>query len=209
MAKKSNRRDYENAKKAADYYDLKTQAVDDLVNTNVTNAPKVSEAERRKYRTRSRFNFPMWVKVLLLKWWLAGIVCYFFVFGLAVSDALDQVVILSVALGVVTDLITNNLIRYMAQPQGSNEKWLMVPPWRFVSLFVNILYALALCLLTYKTYTAVNAFFAQWTHDERNPLFNVEPVTFGLVILGWDLALTGIKRVLTSVFRDAMDRASR
>ena len=107
MAKKSNRRDYEKAKTAAEYYDLKTQAVDDLVNTNVTNAPRVSEAERRKYRTRSPLNMPMWVKVPLLKWWLAGMVCWFFVFGLSVKDALDQILILSIGLGTVTDLITN------------------------------------------------------------------------------------------------------
>lgn len=209
MAKKSNRRDYERAKKAADYYELKTQAVDDLVNTNVTNAPKVSEAERQKYRTRTRLHLPMWVKVLLLKWWLAGIVCWFFVYGLAVSDALDQIIILAVGLGVVTDLITNNLIRYMAQPQGSNEKWLMVPKWKFVSLFVNILYALVLCMLMYKTYTAVNVFFSQWTHDENNPLFNVEPISFGLIILGWDLILTGIKRVFARILRDAQESARR
>ena len=100
MAKKSNRKDYEQAKKAADYYELKTQAVDDLVNTNVTNAPKVSEAERAKYRTRSRLNIPMWGKAVLLKWWLAGIVCWFFIFGLAIGNTLDQLVIAGIGLGV-------------------------------------------------------------------------------------------------------------
>ncbi len=209
MAKKTNRRDYEKAKEAASYYELKTRAVDELVNTNVTNVKPVSEAELHKYRSRSRFAIPMWGKVILIKWWLAAIVCWFFIFGLAIADALDQLVVAGIGLGVVTDLVTNNLIRWMASPQGANEKWLMVPKRRFISLPLNIVYALVLCGLTYRTYTAVNTLAARWTADPDNPLLPVGPIGFGLIVLGWDLVLNGFRRGILGIVRDARQNAGR
>ena len=64
-------------KAASEYYELKTKAVDELVNANVTNSPEVSDAELRKYRKHGRFAIPEPVKYFLVKWWVAGVICYF------------------------------------------------------------------------------------------------------------------------------------
>ena len=52
----------EPAEKLADYYRLKTEAVDDLVNASEENSPEVSAEELRKYTTRHRLRLADWVK---------------------------------------------------------------------------------------------------------------------------------------------------
>ena len=66
----------------ADYYKLKTQAVDDLVNASEDNSPPVPEEELRAYRSGPRMKVADWVKMLFIKFWFAGAVCFFFLWGL-------------------------------------------------------------------------------------------------------------------------------
>ena len=114
---------------AADYYRLNVKAVEDLVGANAENSPKVSEEELRRYRSGPKTRLADWVKAVLIKVWFAGAVCFFFLWGLGtyVSDQLDQILILGVALGLVTDLLTNNLYRFYAKPAGANDRWMMFP----------------------------------------------------------------------------------
>ena len=69
--------------KEANYYKLKTKAVKDLVEADESNSPEVSEEELNKYRSGPKLNVADWVKLLLLKWWFAGAVCFFFIWGLS------------------------------------------------------------------------------------------------------------------------------
>ncbi|MBQ6255683.1 MAG: hypothetical protein IJJ60_03755, partial [Clostridia bacterium] len=66
----------EKPKSTADYYKLKTQAVEDLVSANAENSPPVSQKELRKYHAQKKLTMADWVKAVLLKIWFAGIVCY-------------------------------------------------------------------------------------------------------------------------------------
>ena len=77
--------------KEANYYKLKTKAVKDLVEADESNSPEVSEEELNKYRSGPKLNVADWVKLLLLKWWFAGAVCFFFIWGLSgyMSNMLD------------------------------------------------------------------------------------------------------------------------
>ena len=72
----------ERAESAASYYELKTQAVEDLVSANEENSPQVSREEIRKYTSRGRLKLADWVKLLAIKWWFAAAVCFFFLWGL-------------------------------------------------------------------------------------------------------------------------------
>ncbi|MDE6591217.1 MAG: hypothetical protein K2K53_12920, partial [Oscillospiraceae bacterium] len=67
------------AERQTDYYKLKTQAVDDLVNANEDNSPEVSEEELRAYRSGPKMKVADWVKMLFIKAWFAGAVCFFFI----------------------------------------------------------------------------------------------------------------------------------
>ena len=64
--------------KAADYYKLKTKAINDLVEADESNSPPVSEKELRKYRSGFKFHIPDIVKIMFIKWWFPAAGCFFF-----------------------------------------------------------------------------------------------------------------------------------
>ena len=129
-------------KKAAaeNYYDLKIDAVDRLVNAK--SAPKVSEKEIRQYTSRGRFHIPAWLKIVFVKFWFSGAICYFFLWGLGIYvSGLDLMAILAIALGVSTDLMVNHLLHSFEPEKGAYDKWMMIPFRKFWTIFLNVIYA--------------------------------------------------------------------
>ena len=86
-------------------YNLKSDAVDELVDAQAGEAPEYSEEELAKYRSGGKFRIPEAVKVLFLKAWFAGAVCYFILWGLGtyIYSLIDMLFVLGIALGIVTD----------------------------------------------------------------------------------------------------------
>ena len=197
---------------ASGYYDLKTQAVDDLLNASEENAPKVSREELRKFTSqgKGRMQVADWVKLLLVKWWFAAAVCFFFIWGLApfVPNVLDQLVIAGLALGFVTDLLTNNVLRFLAKRKGGNDRWMMFPRKGFWSLPFNVLYAGVIMFLVYTAYNVLNrALIAlNGLPGDAVPL-GVGPILFGLLCLGFDLMLIGMKHGFQKIIAEAQRKA--
>ncbi len=197
---------------ASGYYDLKTQAVDDLLNASEENAPKVSREELRKFTSqgKGRMQVADWVKLLLVKWWFAAAVCFFFIWGLApfVPNVLDQLVIAGLALGFVTDLLTNNVLRFLAKRNGGNDRWMMFPRKGFWSLPLNVLYAGVIMFLVYTAYNVLNrALIAlNGLPGDAVPL-GVGPILFGLLCLGFDLMLIGMKHGFQKIIAEAQRKA--
>ena len=183
-------------------YQLKFQAVDDLVNASPENSPPVSSQELRKFQSGPRITLADWVKAILLKWWIAGMVCYFFIWGLsAVSiNPWDHLVILGVALGGITHLITNNIFRFIAKQEGAYDRWMMFPKKSLLYLPADLVYALVLMALTIMTYNGINL-------QAGRAVLGVEPILFGLLTTGWDLLLLGCKRMLRRIVEDAKKRS--
>jgi len=208
MAKKGRKPAPEPHKTASDYYSLNTKAVEDLVSADVTNSPKVSEAELRRYRSGPKIRLADWMKAVLLKWWFAGAVCFFFLWGLGiyVTDYWDQLLVLGVALGIVTDLLTNNLFRFYAKTPGANDRWMMFPQKKFITLFLNILYAFLVLACVVATYQAVNALLIALTGAKDTVPLGVGPILFGVFVTAWDQLFITMKRTLIKIFRDARKR---
>ncbi len=192
----------------AKYYRLKTRAVDDLVNANAQNSPEVSPEELRKYHSGPHLNLSDWLKAVLIKAWFAGVIGYFFIWGLSTFtlNPWDHIVILGVALGTVTNLITNNVLRFIARKRGSYDRWMMVTSGKLLYLPVDIGYALVLVICVLMTYNAINAAFAVLRGTE-NAVLGVEPVLFGVFTTAWDLLFLGIKQTLKKIFSDAKRKA--
>ncbi|MBR0219279.1 MAG: hypothetical protein IJQ33_08765 [Clostridia bacterium] len=210
MAKKKQEIRKEPEKSLAEYYKLKTKAVDDLVNATEENAPPVSKQELRRYQSApSGIKMAEWVKAVLIKTWMAGIVCYFFIWGIGmyVSDQLDLLAITAVALGFVTDILTNNIFRFIAKPENANDRWMMIPPKKFISLPLNVLYAFVLVFCVVQTYNAVNAVIAAMTHGSGTAALGVGPILFGLFAMGWDMLFIGAKRLFKRILADAKSSA--
>ena len=209
MARDKNKRvTPEDSRTTADYYKLHTQAADDLANADESNSPVYSEEELRKYRSGSKFKISDWVKVILIKIWFAGSVCFFIFWGLSayVGDRLDLLLIFSIALGVVTDVITNNILRYYAKTEGENDRWMMFPQKRYYTFFLNILYAMLLLYCTNMFYTLVNLTLSAASGGSRLTL-GVGPILFGVVYTAFDLLFITIKRTLRQIVTDAMNNA--
>ena len=210
MAKKGRKPAPEPHKTASDYYSLNTKAVEDLVSADVTNSPKVSEAELRRYRSGPKIRLADWMKAVLLKWWFAGAVCFFFLWGLGtvVPNRENQLIIVGLALGAVTDLFTNNIFRFYARTPGENDRWMMLPRNSFSTLPLNIVYGYVILFLVVLTYNAVNAFLIAATGVQDKIPLGVGPILFGLFCTGWDLLLLAAKRMLMRIVRDAKRRAA-
>ena len=210
MAKKKQELRKEPEKSAAEYYKLNTKAVDDLVNATEDNSPPVSRQELRKYQSAaSGIKMAGWAKAVLIKAWMAGIVCYFFIWGIGmyVADQLDLLAVTAAAFGFVTDLVTNNIFRFIAKPENANDRWMMIPPKKFVSLPLNVLYAFVLMFCVVQTYRVVNIVAAAMTHTEGTAALGVEPLLFGLFVMGWDMLFIGAKRLFKRILADAKNSA--
>ena len=201
----------EEVEKQSDYYDLKTKAVDDLVTADESNSPEVSREELRRYRSGPKLQLADWTKLLLIKAWFAGAVCFFFIWGLGgyLADQLDVLFVTGFALGVVTDLLTNPVLRFFEKTPGDHSPWMMFPKKGFISLPLNILYGYVVLALVYTLYTAINAVAARITGDFEHVVLGVEPVLFGVFSLGADLLLLQAKHLLIRVFQDAAKKPAK
>ncbi len=210
MAKRKRQPEKEAEKTLSEYYRLNTQAVDDLVTADESNSPQVSAAELRKYRSGPRVTLADWAKALLIKCWFAGAVCFFFLWGLGmyVTDYWDQLLVLGVALGIVTDLLTNNLFRFYAKTPGANDRWMMFPQKKFITLFLNILYAFLVLACVVMTYQAINALLVALTGARDTVPLGVGPILFGVFVTAWDQLFITMKRTLIKIFRDARKRGT-
>ena len=202
MAKEKNKKQSNEERKAAeDYYKLHSQAVKDLATANEENSPEVSEEELRKYRSGGKFRLSETVKALLVKYWFNGSVCFFFFLGLGnyLRDLLDQLFVLGFAMGIITDILVNNVLRFIARPEGGNDKWMMIPQKKLSSLFLNIGYAFVVLFFVYMFYNLVNTILQKL----GGSILTVEPLLFALIYLGFDLLFIGMKKMMKNIISDA------
>ena len=190
---------------AAEYYRLNTKAVDDLVTADVSNSPKVSRKELDKYRSGPKIHLSDWVKVILVKWWFAGAVCFFFLWGLGtvVPNRENQLIITGLGLGFVTDLLVNKIFRYYEKTPGGNNRWMMVTKKGFISLPLNVIYAFVLLACIVGTYNAMNAVWLAASGQQDTIPVGVGPILFGLFATVWDLIFLGMKQMLKRIISDA------
>jgi len=193
------------ADKEKNYYDLKTDAVDRLVNANEQNSPEVSDKEIEKVSGKKRFKIPNLVKVLFIKWWFSGAICFFFYFGLGtyLKDTLDQLFVLGAAMGILTDLLTNHMLTFIEKTERANDRYKMVTVRKFWSLFLNIPYAFLILVCVVYLYNVINVVIINIRGVEESVALPVEPVLFGLFWLLLDMLFIGMKNLLIKIFHDA------
>ncbi len=189
--------------KQTDYYKLKTKAVRDLVDADESNSPPVSEEELRQYHSGPKMKIADWVKILFIKAWFAGAVCFFFMWGLGpyLADQLDSLFVTGMALGIVTDLLTNNVLRFLEKTPGANDRWMMWPRKGFVSFPLNILHGYAVLFFVFVLYNLINLAIISVTGASDTVPLGVEPVLFGVFCMGFDMLLVQIKKIAADAFR--------
>lgn len=186
-------------------YELKSEAVEKLLKAEAGDVPEFSEEELKKYRSKGGIKIADPVKVVLLKAWFAGAVCYFILWGLGtyIYSLIDMLFIMGIVLGMVTDLLTNNVIRFIEKTPGENDKWLMFPKKGMASFFLNMVYALVLILCVYALYGLINRIAVGIIGNADTVPLGVEPVLFGTFCMGFDVLFTGCKNFLKQIISDA------
>ena len=196
MSKKKNEKNYE----------LKSDAVDKLLKAEKGEVPEFSQEELKKYRSKGGIKLPQPVKVILLKAWFAGAVCYFILWGLGmyIYSLIDMLFIMGIVLGMVTDLLTNNVIRFIEATPGENNIWLMFPNQKgMVSFFLNLVYALVLVACVYFLYSGINLMIVAIIGNADTVPLGVEPILYGVFYMGFDLLFVGCKNLLKQIISDA------
>ncbi len=204
MSKKSNNsqpqpREPEEA--LEDYYELKTDAVEALVNADTDEVPQYSEEELEKYTSRRPVRIPEALGVCLAKWWFAGAMYYFCGFGLSLSHWVDMILVYSIVLGMVNDLLTHTLIRFFDKQKGDSDRWFMVNKKGVAGLALNILYSFPVILAVWGLYEVVKLVAALLAG--RQVTVGAEPFSFGLFVLAVDLAFVGIKNLIVRLVKNS------
>ena len=192
-------------------YELKTDAVDRLVNADKKEYPKptVANDPRRSFKTGFLDRIPSWLKALFIKFWFNGAVCFFIFWGLgiAIPNMENMILILAAVLGMVTDVLVNNIFRYFASPEGANDKWMMFPKKRYVNFFLNIIYAFGVLLTVIWIYNVINvAINAIAGTPEPITYLGVEPILFGLFYMAVDLIFIFMKNIVRKIIADAKNK---
>ena len=204
--KKPSAGDTPQDRSAASYYQLHTKAVDDLVNTDASNAPEYSKEELNRYRGfGARFKLSEAAVALLVKAWFAGSVCFFIYWGLGayVADLLDLLLIFGLALGMVTDLLTNNALRFFAKSEGAYDRWMMFPEKKYSTFFLNMLYSLVLLFFVYLWYGVINMLLSGLTGAADTVPLGVGPILFGLFYACFDVLCVRMRQLLLQIVADA------
>ena len=198
-------------KRKDDPYRIKTEAVEGLVGATPENTPHYSEEELKKYRTKSKLHISGTSKALLMKLWFSGAVCYFFIWGLGlyIGSTLDLFFVTAIGMGFVKDILENNALRWIANPPRSNDKWMMFPEKRYRSLIFNVLYSFLVMFCVMMTYEGVNGAFGTITGQTDVVLFGIEPVTFAVIYLLFDLFFLWIKRQFSKIIADAKRKVEK
>lgn len=210
MAKGPDKGKKGRADPTTDLYKLKTKAVDDLVTADESNSPKVSKQEIARYGGRKRGGMPHWLKVGLIKWWFPGAVFFFIIMGIPgmTADLLGMTAILGIVMGMVSDLLTDNMIRFVSPTEGEYDVFLMFSKKSFITFFLNIIYAIILCTVVfYGLYQAVNLVVDLSTED-RTLLVDLimGPVGFGFFYMISDMLLVGVKYLIKKLIRGSQNK---
>ena len=210
MAKKKDSNNHTpEAKSSADYYKLKTDAVDRLVNADKKTYDKTKGDPGKQYRSKGFLDkIPSWVKALFIKFWFNGSVCFFIFWGLGlyVTDMLDMIFVLAVVIGMVTDILVNNAFRFLANYEGQNDKWMMFPKKKYWTFVANILYAFPVLVGVIWFYNVYNIVLNMIKGTEGEMYLGVEPIVFGLSYMAIDMVFITMKNTMIKIVSDAKQK---
>lgn len=209
------------------YYDLKVDKVDELVSalkddvsqdaeeismnisdcTGEDSAENYTKSGKQKqfdpYKVDKLSRIPTWIKAWFVKFWFAGAVCYFIMWGIGLSDALDSIVLCGAVLGLVVDILVNPIFRYMESDRKEYDNYMMFPfPFKVYWTFLtNIVYYILVLFCVNYCYFGLNELINLITGTSDNIYVGVEPLLFGLFAVVIDMAFIGVKDLIVHLVK--------
>lgn len=220
MSRKNKKQEKETT--IENFYDLRQEAVDDLVealktgesdkevSTNIaditgedTGAKRgTKKAEFNPYKRDFLAKIPVWLKAVFIKWWFAGCVCYFVIMGLGyyIGSDVDLWFLTALVYGIIVDIMVNPIFRFMESPEKEYDKYMMFPfPFKaFWTFFTNIIYYFLVMFIVNLITNAINLAI-----QAAGGTFAVylNPLLFATLTLGVDMAFIGLKDLLVWLIR--------
>jgi hypothetical protein len=232
MSKKNKKQDKETT--IENYYDLKVDKVDDLVaalksgestsgedvSLNINDCTGENDAKNVKrngkqkqfdpYKIDKLSRIPTWIKAIFIKFWFAGAVCYFIIWGLSnyITDALDLIVFCGLVMGVVVDVLVNPLFRFMESDRKEYNAYMLFPfPFKaFWTFFTNIIYYIIVLALVNLAYTGINELINLIAGTEDLINVGIEPLLFGVLVTIVDMIFIGIKDLIVFIVKRIKNR---
>ena len=181
------------------YYKLNTEAVDRLVNADKKDYSKDKKLKdpAKQYRSGFLDRIPAPVKALFVKFWFNGAVCFFIFWGLSalIGNLLDTIFVLALVMGMVTDILVNNTLRFVETLPEENNKWMMFPQKKYWTFIANIFYSFIVLFCVIWLYKILG--------------INVEPILFGIFYMLFDLFFIGVKNLMKSIINDAINKVNK
>lgn len=202
-----------------DYYDLKKDSIDELVSALKSDKPdeakpittNIAEITGEQEKSggskkskefdpykRDKLQFlPTWLKAIFIKWWFAGAVCFFIMWGTGLKDE-DAILVVGVVWGVVVDLLVNSIFRMLESDKKEYNNYMMFPfPLKaFWTFFTNIIYYIIVALIVNFCYLGVNELINLIKGTVGLYYIGVEPLLFGVFCTVADMAFIGIKDLI-------------
>ena len=196
-----------------DFYDLKVEKVDELVAalkgedtsefgevsmniSEIVGDGKNSKKEFNPYRTDFLARIPTFVKALFVKWWFAGVVCFFVNMGLGIyiSATADLVLFDGIFLGIIVDVLVNPLFRFMETDRREFNDYMMFPfPLKsYWTFFTNVLYYIGVAVVVNLVYNFINDYMFSLA---------IEPLSWALIVVAVDMVFIGIKDLVVHLFK--------
>lgn len=211
-----------------DFYDLKTEEMDELVaalkgTSSQDDEEDVSafakepkpvsldiqectgeEVKGKKkqfdpYSVDKFSRIPTPVKALFVKWWFAGLVCYFIVMGLGSfgtnMNTLDLLVLSGVVLGLVVDCFVNPILRMVQSDRKEMHAYIMFPfPFKaYWTFFTNMIYYVGVMVVVNYCYAGLNLLVQM---GNSAAYVGLEPLLFGTFAVIADMIFIGIKDLI-------------
>ena len=174
-----------------------------MANADSEAIPEYSQEELNRYRTPQKVRITDWAKILLIKAWFAGAVCFFILWGLGlyIGSMLDMLFILGVVLGMVNDVLVNSILRFMEPVPGTNSRWMFFQKKGLGSFFGNIIYGIVIVCCVYYLYNGINVTLSAIFGTTDKVYLGVEPILFGAFCMGFDVLFVWLKGRCVNLIR--------
>lgn len=198
-----------------DFYDLKIDKVDELVaalkgddtseygevSMKISDCTgtdgKGTDKNFNPYRTDFLSRIPTFIKAFFIKWWFAGMVCFFVNMGLGtvINAAADLMLLDGIALGLVADVLVNPLMHFMETDRREYNNYMMFPfPFKaYWTFFTNVLYYVFVAVTVNFVYLFINEFMFS---------LHIEPMSWALIVLIADMIFIGIKDLIVYLVKN-------
>lgn len=198
-----------------DFYDLKIDKVDELVaalkgddtseygevSMKISDCTgtdgKGTDKNFNPYRTDFLSRIPTFLKAFFIKWWFAGMVCFFVNMGLGtvINAAADLMLLDGIVLGLVADVLVNPLMHFMETDRREYNSYMMFPfPFKaYWTFFTNVLYYVFVAVTVNFVYLFINEFMFS---------LHIEPMSWALIVLIADMIFIGIKDLIVYLVKN-------